>query len=126
MNMSQDSSVSLSVILSLLGKVPKSINRTIKYMSRAKKRRDSIKAYKNFYLLSCTLNDFGLFWSHLNPFSTLSVKSENETTNSPIHQFKVLYKGQRAFKKPFLVVYYFLFLTLNSYFKPCFFYFIGF
>ena len=54
-----------------LGKVPKSINRTIKYKSRAKKRRDSIKAYKNFYLLSCTLNDFCLFWSrHLNPFSS--------------------------------------------------------
>ena len=52
-----------------LGKVPKSINRTIKYKSRAKKRRDSIKAYKNFYLLSCTLNDFCLFWSHLNFFS---------------------------------------------------------
>ena len=62
--------VSQFSVLSLLGKVPKSINRTIKYKSRAKKRRDSIKAYKNFYLLSCTLNDFCLFWSHLNPFSS--------------------------------------------------------
>ena len=29
--------------------------------------------------------------------SNLFVTSKNETTNSPIHEFKVLHKGQRAF-----------------------------
>ena len=36
--------------------------------------------------------------------SQLFVTSKNETTNSPIHQFKVLHKGQRAFQTPFLMV----------------------
>ena len=44
----------------------------------------------------------------------LFVTSKNETTNSPIHEFNVLHKGQRAFKKPFLIVYYFLFITLKN------------
>ena len=29
--------------------------------------------------------------------NNLFVTSKNETTNSPIHEFKVLYKGQRTF-----------------------------
>ena len=29
--------------------------------------------------------------------NNLFVTSKNETTNSPIHEFKVLHKGQRAF-----------------------------
>ena len=44
----------------------------------------------------------------------LFVTSKNETTNSPIHEFKVLHKGQRAFQTPFLMVYYFLFITLKN------------
>ena len=38
--------------------------------------------------------------------NNLFVTSKNGTTNSPIHEFKVLHKGQRAFKNPFLMVYY--------------------
>ena len=44
----------------------------------------------------------------------LFVTSKNETTNSPIHKFKVLHKGQRAYKNPFLIVYHFLFITLKN------------
>jgi hypothetical protein len=44
---------------------------------------------------------------------------QNETTNSPIHEFKELNKGQRAFSNPFLMMYYFLFITLKSS-TPCF------
>ena len=43
-------------------------------------------------------------------------KRNNQFTNSPIHQFKVLHKGQRAFQNPFSMVYY-----LKKHFKPCFF-----
>ena len=39
----------------------------------------------------------------------LFVTSKNKTTNSPIHEFKVPQKGQRAI----LMVYYFLFITLK-------------
>ena len=46
----------------------------------------------------------------------LLVTSKNETTNSPIHEFKVLHKDQRAFKTPFLTVYYFLFITFKRHF----------
>ena len=41
----------------------------------------------------------------------LFVATENETANSPINGIKVLHKGQRAFQTPFLIVYYFLFIT---------------
>ena len=44
----------------------------------------------------------------------LFVTSKNKTANSPIHEFKVLHKGQRAFLNPFLMVYYFLFVTLKK------------
>ena len=55
-------------------------------------------------------------------FCNLFVTSKNETTNSPIHQFKVLHKGQRAFKTPFLMVYVlFLIYYFKKHFKPCFF-----
>ena len=40
----------------------------------------------------------------------LFVTSENETTNSPIHQFK----DQRAFCNPFLLVYFFLSITVKN------------
>ena len=40
---------------------------------------------------------------------TCSWYQKNESTNSPIHESKVLHKGQRAFYNPFLMVYYFLF-----------------
>ena len=46
----------------------------------------------------------------------LFVTLKNETTNSPIHEFKLLHKGQIT-----QTVYYFLFLTLKKHFKPCFF-----
>jgi hypothetical protein len=45
----------------------------------------------------------------------LFVTSKNETTNSPIHKFKVLHTGQRAFQSPFLMAYYFLFITLKTF-----------
>ena len=32
-----------------------------------------------------------------NKSTNLFVTSKNKTTNSPIHQFKVIHKGQRAF-----------------------------
>ena len=41
--------------------------------------------------------------------------SKNETTNSPVHEFKVLHTGQRAFENPFLMVYYFLFITSKTF-----------
>ena len=44
----------------------------------------------------------------------LFVTSKNETTNSPIHEFKVLYKGQRAFQNSFVMVCYFLFIALKN------------
>ena len=44
----------------------------------------------------------------------LFVTKKPETTNSPIHEFKVLHKGQRAFQNPFLMVYHFLFITLKN------------
>ena len=37
--------------------------------------------------------------------TNLFVTSKNEFSNSPIHEFKVLHKSQRAFLKPFLMVY---------------------
>jgi len=43
----------------------------------------------------------------------LFVTSKNETTNSPIHEFKVLHKGQSSFQNPFLKVYYYLFINLK-------------
>ena len=43
--------------------------------------------------------------------NNLFVTSKNETANSPIHEFKVLHKDQRAFKSPFSKVYYFLLMT---------------
>ena len=43
----------------------------------------------------------------------LFVTSKNETTNLPIHEFKVMHKGQRAFQNPSLMMYYFLFITLK-------------
>ena len=43
---------------------------------------------------------------------------KKETTNSPIYEFKVLQKGQRASQNPFLMVHYFL---PYKRFKPCFF-----
>ena len=47
--------------------------------------------------------------------SSLHQKKRNyQFTNSPIHEFKVLQKGQRAFWNPFLMVYYFLFITLKN------------
>ena len=35
-------------------------------------------------------------------------KRNHEFTNSPIHEFKVLHKGQRTFQKPYSIVYFFL------------------
>ena len=52
--------------------------------------------------------------------NNLFVTSKNKTTNSPILEFKVLHKGQRAFLNPFLMVYYFLFLTLKNIFSIAF------
>ena len=46
--------------------------------------------------------------------NNLFVTSKNETTNSPIHKFKKLHKGQRAFLNPFLMVFYFIFITLKN------------
>ena len=40
--------------------------------------------------------------------------SWHQKTKPPIHEFKVLHKSQRAFQTPFLVVYYFLFITLKN------------
>ena len=37
---------------------------------------------------------------HLHMYN-LFVTSKNETTNSPIYEFKVLHKGQRVFQTPF-------------------------
>ena len=52
----------------------------------------------------------------------LFVTSKNQITNSPINEFKVLHTGQRAFENPYLMEYYFLFITLKErYFKACFF-----
>ena len=46
--------------------------------------------------------------------------SKNETTNSPIHEFRVLHKGRGAFKPLFngvgFLIYYF-----KKHFKHCFF-----
>ena len=39
-------------------------------------------------------------------------KRNHEFSNSPIHEFKVLHKGQRSFYNPFLMVHYFLFYLL--------------
>ena len=48
--------------------------------------------------------------------------SKNETTNSPIHEFKELHKGQRAFENHFLMAYHFLFIKyFKKHFKTCFF-----
>ena len=46
--------------------------------------------------------------------NNLFVTSKNETTNSPIHEFKVLHEGQIAFKNPFLMVYNLSFITLKN------------
>ena len=51
--------------------------------------------------------------------NNLFVTSKNESTNSPIHEFRVLHKGRRAFYG--IMVYYFVFITLKNHFKPCFF-----
>ena len=46
--------------------------------------------------------------------------SKNETTISPIHEFKVLHKGMTAFSNPFLMVYYlFIIYYFKKHFKPC-------
>ena len=43
------------------------------------------------------------------------IKTRNhEFTNSPIHEFKVLHRGQRAFSNLFLMVNHFLFITLKN------------
>ena len=39
--------------------------------------------------------------------------SKNETMNFPIHQFKVLHNGQRAFWNPFRMGHFFFFITLK-------------
>ena len=53
-------------------------------------------------------NDETLLWKlDINLFVT----SKNEAMNSPIHEFKALHKGQRAFWTHFLMAYYFLFIT---------------
>ena len=46
--------------------------------------------------------------------SNLFVTSKNETTKSPIHEFKELHKSQRAFQNPFFILYYFLFITVKN------------
>ena len=54
-------------------------------------------------------------WSWINKQNNnLFVISKNETMKSPIREFKVLQKGQRAFYNPFLKMYYFLFMTLKN------------
>ena len=64
--------------------------------------------------------NFKILLSHTSDFNgkkivfNLFVTSKNETTNSPILGFKVLHKGQRAFKNPFLIKCYFLFITLKN------------
>ena len=40
--------------------------------------------------------------------------SKDETTNSPIHEFKVSHEGQIASQNPCLVVYCFLFINLKN------------
>ena len=50
----------------------------------------------------------------INMFVTTK-KQNHEFTTLPIHEFKVLQKGQRAFQNPFLMLYYFLFLTLKTF-----------
>ena len=59
------------------------------------------------------------FFSFASSFN-LFVTSKNEITNSPIHEFKVLHKGQRAFYSLSIIVYYFL-SYFKKHFKPCFF-----
>ena len=45
-----------------------------------------------------------------------STKQNHKFTNSPIQEFKVLHKGQRAFYNPFLMVYFFqIFFTLKTF-----------
>ena len=48
--------------------------------------------------------------------TNLFVTSKFEFSNSPITEFKVLYKSQRAFKNSFLMVHYYF----KKHFKPCF------
>ena len=50
-----------------------------------------------------------------------SCQPYQKITKPTIHEVKVLQKGQRAFFKPLLMVYYFLFITSKKHFKPCFF-----
>ena len=57
---------------------------------------------------------FGHATLYLNLFLTCSWHQKNETTNSPIHEFKVLQNGQRGFHNPFLMVYFFIFITLKN------------
>ena len=45
---------------------------------------------------------------------TCSWHQKHKTTNSRIHEFKVLQRGQITFWNPFLMVCYFLFLTLKN------------
>ena len=47
-------------------------------------------------------------------YITCSWHQKNETLYSPIHEFKVLHKDQRAFWNPFLMMYYFFFITLKD------------
>ena len=63
---------------------------------------------------------FITFFDHL-VFRTnnLFVTSKNVTTNSPIHEFKVLHKGQRAFLKPLFDGVLFLIYYFKKHFKPC-------
>ena len=48
----------------------------------------------------------------------LFVTSKNETTKSPIYQFKVLQKGMRAFEKPIYNGVLFLIDYFKQHFKP--------
>ena len=50
------------------------------------------------------------------PIITCLRHQKTETTNSPNHEFNVVQKGQQTFRKPFIMVNYFLCITLKNIF----------
>ena len=51
---------------------------------------------------------------HISDFADVYRDIKKKATNSPIHKFKVLHKGQRAFQTLLLMVYDFLYTTLKN------------
>ena len=63
------------------------------------------------------------FFRNSLPISNLFVAPKNETTNSPINEYKVLHKCQRLYQRAFLLSLFngilFVIYIFKTNFKPC-------